>query len=634
MQPTQSLLVLGNLLGSGTFGSVYEARWGCQQCAAKTFFRTQYDLYERETQKEITVLQKLRHRNIVQFYRTHKQDNHIYLIMELAERGTLAKAINKGLLDWQDKTRLAHEIARGLEYIHQEGVLHRDLKSANVLLTKHMEAKLADFGLARIRSTMGNSLSMSSAGGRITGTLGWFAPELFETNVPPYSTKTDIYALGVVMWEMAANCTRPYKNQDNGELIALHVRNGGRERLPDDTPTEYREWVDRCWHQDPGQRPDASEVVLVHGELEETDDDDEAVPISLVADDDKIAHVDKEGKVIATSHSNSDTASEHLPQTDDDVVNYFCKEAQQGNGDAQLFLGWIYRYGITYVHKNKKESVWWYRKAAERGNTTAQLMLGEMYENGKGVDASNVEAATWYRNAAVHGVAKAQLRLGRMYEEGRGVQQDDVEAVTWYRMAADQGQSDAQVTIGLRYSLGQGVDQSDVEAVKWLTKAEAQGNANAQNILGMLYQAGQCVEQSDIEAVQWYVKAAERGHADAQNYLGWMYKQGRGVEQNYVESVKWLTFAVNNGVAAAQKGLAWMYQFGLGVEQNDVEAARRYIIAAEHGYADAQNILGAMYQEGRGVEQSDVEAVKWFTKAAETKRPWGDVPKRIRRRAE
>ncbi|KAG0234379.1 hypothetical protein BGW41_001158 [Actinomortierella wolfii] len=128
-QPMHSLLVLGNLLGSGSFGSVYEARWGCQQCAAKAFFRTQSDLHEREIQKEIKVLQKLRHRNIIQFYRTHKQDDHIYLIMELAGKGTLAKAINKGLLDWLTKTRLAHEIARGLEYIHQENILHRDLKS-------------------------------------------------------------------------------------------------------------------------------------------------------------------------------------------------------------------------------------------------------------------------------------------------------------------------------------------------------------------------------------------------------------------------------------------------------------------------------------------------------------------------
>ncbi|KAG0234986.1 hypothetical protein BGW42_005941 [Actinomortierella wolfii] len=460
MQPKQSILVLGNLLGSGAFGSVYEARWGCQQCAAKMFFRTQSDLYEREIQKEITVLQKLRHRNIIQFCRMHKQDGRIYLLMELAEKGTLAKAINNGLLDWSKKIQLAHEIARGLEYIHQEKVLHRDLKSANVLLTRHMEAKLADFGLARIRSTM-SSLSMPSVGGRITGTFGWIAPELFETDTPSYSTKTDVYALGVVMWEMAANCTRPYKDMDSGALIVHHIKSGGLES---------------------GNGGDIGSLsdTFIGGEID---------------------HADKKDKLVAVEHSNKDTTSGRLPQIDDDVVRYFCMEAQQGNGDAQLFLGWIYRQEGEFI-KNVENSVGWYRKAAERRNVTAQLILGEIYENGEGVDASDVEAAAWYHKAAVHGVAKAQVKLGGMYEECRGVQQDDVEAARWYLIAADQGQDDAQVKIGTWYSLGRGVDQSDVEAVKWFTMAAEKGNADAQNSLAWAFQEGQGIEQSDGEAVK------------------------------------------------------------------------------------------------------------------------------------
>ncbi|KAG0227791.1 hypothetical protein BGW42_002710, partial [Actinomortierella wolfii] len=405
--------------------------------------------------------------------------------MELAERGTLTNAINKGLLDWLDKTRLAHEIARGLEYIHQENVLHRDLKSANVLLTRHMEAKLADFGLARIRSTVSSNLSMSSAGGRITGTLRWIAPELFDTAKPPYSTKTDIYALGVVMWEMAANCTRPYKDQDNGALIIHLVKSGHRERLPDDTPAEYCEWVERCWHHDPNQRPDAREVILIQDQQHRAGCDDDDASVSFGFSDDRIIRADTETKSIAMSHPNSGTVSGRLPQTDDDVVKYFCREAQQGNKDAQLFLGWIYRHDGGFIKKNVENSVWWYRKAAERGNATAQFILGEIYEKGEGVKISDGEAAKWYRNAAVHGVAKAQAKLGTMYEEGRGVQQNDVEAVIWYRMASDQGHDDAQVKMGTWYFLGRGVDQSDAEAVKWYTKAAEQGNLQAQNNLGM-----------------------------------------------------------------------------------------------------------------------------------------------------
>ncbi|KAG0224134.1 hypothetical protein BGW42_005312 [Actinomortierella wolfii] len=365
MQPKQNSLVLEKFLGVGGFGEVHVARWGCQECAAKKFFNTHSDLDEKKIQKEVNVLQRLRHSNIVQFYGMHRVDNHIYLIMELAERGTLTQAINKGLLDWLDKTRLAHEIARGLEYIHQEGILHRDLKSANVLLTRNMEAKLADFGLAKIRSTVSGNLSMSSAGGRITGTLGWIAPELFYKNKPPYSTKSDVYALGMIMWEMAANCTWPYKDQNNGGLIAVHVTKGGRERLPNNTPPKYREWVERCWHHDPNQRPHASEIVIVRGRKKIFGNYDDAGYISATAVDGEITHVDTVGKPIGENHFNKKTAFRHLPQTDDDVVRYFCEEAQQDNGDAHLFLGWIYSHGGGVLKKNEEASAWWYCKATE-----------------------------------------------------------------------------------------------------------------------------------------------------------------------------------------------------------------------------------------------------------------------------
>ncbi|KAF9967353.1 hypothetical protein BGZ73_000593, partial [Actinomortierella ambigua] len=180
-KPLHSLLVLGKSLGSGAFGTVHEARWGNQPCAAKTFFGIQFDFQHDAIQKEISVLQTLRYRHVIQFYRTLEEDGRIYLLMELAEKGSLARAITKGELapdDWVTKKRLASEIARGLAYIHQERVLHRDLKSANVLLTNRMEVKLADFGLAKVRSMASAASAANASGVGLKGTLRWTAPEL------------------------------------------------------------------------------------------------------------------------------------------------------------------------------------------------------------------------------------------------------------------------------------------------------------------------------------------------------------------------------------------------------------------------------------------------------------------------
>ncbi|KAG0233769.1 hypothetical protein BGW42_007229 [Actinomortierella wolfii] len=288
--------------------------------------------------------------------------------MELAERGTLSNAINKGFLSWQDKTRIAHEIARGFEFIHQEDVLHRDLKNANVLLTRHMEAKLADFGLARARSAVSSGQSMSSSEERLHGMLEWIAPELFEADRPSYSTKTDIYAFGVVMWEMAANCTHPCKDQDNRVLFVHHVKSGDHEKLPDDTPTGYREWIECCWHQDPSQRPDASEVNMVDGQQEESDDD--AVDISLTFNDDEIT-----------------------------LVN---TEAERDNATAQLLLRKTYENGEG-VESSNVEAARWYRKTAVHGLAKVQFKLGRIYEEGRGVKQDDVEAVRWYSVAADQG---------------------------------------------------------------------------------------------------------------------------------------------------------------------------------------------------------------------------------------
>ncbi|KAF9164570.1 copper transport protein ctr1 [Actinomortierella ambigua] len=490
-----SLLALGDKLGSGTFGVVHQAQFGSLlPCAAKEFFVSQSELDRKTIYKEISVLQRLRFRHVIQFYRTYEQDNRIYILMELAEKGSLAHAINKGHLacdDWATKKRLAHEIARGLAYIHEEGVLHRDLKSANVLLTKHMEVKLADFGLAQVRSMASTASSVSGQTSKgAAGTLRWLAPELFSADRPKYSPKSDVYALGVVMWEMAAGCTKPFKDLHNDELIALGVKNGRREKLPRETPPDYREWVESCWAQDPCDRPNACKVTLVQDESAEESSDTDDDFLHLGSSGTGLEHApaainrgDK-GSEYDAIPGNRDDHVGCLPQTDDDVVTYFCTAAEAENTDAQLFLGWIYGHGRG-VGKSERDSFWWYRKAASGGNVVAQMRLARMYDEGQGVVSSNaLKAIAWYRKAADGGNAEAQFVLGKRYTDSYGVKEDTSEAARWYEMAAKHGHPEAQTILGQWYFLGRGVIQSDEQAVKWLTQAAEQGSATAQTALG------------------------------------------------------------------------------------------------------------------------------------------------------
>ncbi|KAF9163386.1 copper transport protein ctr1 [Actinomortierella ambigua] len=650
----QSLLVLENRLGSGTFGVVHQALYGDQPCAAKAFFVTQSELDRKTIDKEISVLQRLRFRHVIQFYRTHEQNNHTYILMELAEKGSLAQAITKRHLacdDWVTKTRLAHEIALGLAYIHQEGVLHRDLKSANVLLTKHMEVKLADFGLAQVRSMASAASSASGQASKgAAGTLRWLAPELLYAATPMYSTKSDVYALGVVMWEMAADCTKPFRDQHDDALVTLGVKHGHREQLPGDTPTEYRQWVERCWAQDPCDRPNAGSVILVHDKSTEESTDTDGSFLDLGSSETGLANAHSRSDGEFNQDAIFDNHEEYvgsLPQTDDDVVTYFCTAAVKAEDTyAQLFLGWIYCHGRG-IGKSERDSFWWYRKAANGGDVVAQILLARMYEHGQEIVSRNAsKAATWYRRAADGGSAEAQLALGKMYTDGYGVKEDTSEAVRWYEKAAEQGHHEAQTILGQWFALGRGVIQSDEQALRWFTPAAEQGNPAAQTRLGHMYldryllrrfvsgedtwrtklsvllsgSLYEPVEQTNQNlgmAVKWFTRAAKQGDANAQSNLGLIYHHGPGVEQSDVEAVNWYTKAAEQGNSVAQNNLGWMYEQGRGVDQSYIEAVKWYTKAAEQGNADAQNSLGLMCRRGRGVDQSDVEAVKWYTKAAE-----------------
>ena len=152
-----------------------------------------------------------------------------------------------------------------------------------------------------------------------------------------------------------------------------------------------------------------------------------------------------------------------------------------------------------------------FRVLAEQGNANAQLYLGMTYGIGKGVPENDAAAVKWLRRAAEQGNANAQLYLGMAYDYGEGVPENAAEAVKWYRKAAEQGNANAQLYLGVMYAIGRGVPENDAVAVKWYRKAAEQGNAGAQNDLGMAYANGEGVPENDAEGVSGSVGQPSRG---------------------------------------------------------------------------------------------------------------------------
>jgi eukaryotic-like serine/threonine-protein kinase len=207
--------------------------------------------------RELEILKALKHPNIVRCFGGGRQGSEIYLVMELVAGGSIAGLVRRrGRLPWETTIDYALQVCDGLAYAHEWGIIHRDLKSANLLLTEKGQVKIADFGIARVQ--YGKKLT---AARHTLGTMAYIAPEQIKGE-PPVSHRTDLYTLGCVMFEMLTG-KLPFPAESMAQLVYQHL-----EESPPHVATialDCPVWLDAIVHQllekDPLKRPhDATAV--------------------------------------------------------------------------------------------------------------------------------------------------------------------------------------------------------------------------------------------------------------------------------------------------------------------------------------------------------------------------------------
>uniref|UniRef100_A0A3B3H5Z5 Mitogen-activated protein kinase kinase kinase 12 n=1 Tax=Oryzias latipes TaxID=8090 RepID=A0A3B3H5Z5_ORYLA len=232
-------------VGSGAQGAVFLGKLHGQEVAVKKVRNI------KET--DIKHLRKLKHPNIITFKGICTQAPCYCIIMEYCAQGQLYEVLRAGrkitpslLMDW------AMGIAGGMNYLHLHKIIHRDLKSPNMLITYDDAVKISDFGTSKELSDKSTKMSFA-------GTVAWMAPEVIRNE--PVSEKVDIWSFGVVLWEMLTGEV-PYKDVDSSAIIWGVGNNSLQLPVPDSCPDSFKLLLRQCWNCKPRNRPSFRQILL------------------------------------------------------------------------------------------------------------------------------------------------------------------------------------------------------------------------------------------------------------------------------------------------------------------------------------------------------------------------------------
>ncbi|KNC56439.1 STE/STE11 protein kinase [Thecamonas trahens ATCC 50062] len=251
----------GQLLGRGAFGEVY---LGMDNETGSLLAIKQVSLAEttgqeteiHELQREIATLKGLHHPNIVQYLGSLLTDEYIHILMEYVPGGSIALLLKKfGPFSPAVIRKYIRQVLRGLDYLHTNSIMHRDIKGANILVDKTGTVKVADFGASRMVAEI---QSISEDCHSFRGTPYWMAPEVIAQN--GYGFKADIWSLGATVIEMADG--RPPFSELNPLTALFHIAKDSTPiPVPDSLVASARDFVLKCMNRNPSDRLSASQLL-------------------------------------------------------------------------------------------------------------------------------------------------------------------------------------------------------------------------------------------------------------------------------------------------------------------------------------------------------------------------------------
>ncbi|KAF8082979.1 hypothetical protein N665_0798s0017 [Sinapis alba] len=263
-----SKLFFGLRFAHGLYSRLYHGKYEDKAVAVKIITVPDDDedgclgaRLEKQFTKEVTLLSRLSHPNVIKFVGAYKDPPVYCVLTEYLPEGSLRSFLHKPenrSLSLKKLIEFALDIARGMEYIHSRHVIHRDLKPENVLIDEDFQLKIADFGIA-CEEEYCDLLADDP------GTYRWMAPEMIKRK--PHGRKADVYSFGLVLWEMVAGAI-PYEDMNPIQAAFAVIHKNIRPAVPGDCPTAMKALIEQCWSVAPDKRPEFWQIVKVLEEFE------------------------------------------------------------------------------------------------------------------------------------------------------------------------------------------------------------------------------------------------------------------------------------------------------------------------------------------------------------------------------
>ncbi len=625
-------------LGRGAMGVTYRARDTNLKVdvALKVLENVRTEEDREAFFREARAAAALRHSNVASVHHLGEDRGQCFYAMELVEGRTLeARLAESGPLPVRVALEIALQVARALSAASREGLVHRDINPANLLLLRDDDGrtmvKMIDFGLARFTATGGSA-------GAFAGTPDYASPEQLRGKT--VDVRSDIYSLGATLYHMLTG-RPPFAG------TAAEVRRDRIEMLPAAAPLagvpgDVQTLVLRMLANDPAGRPQNPTALRI--ELEaclgaaaiqrgiRSGSLPPPLPVRPVSRFQARAWLMAAGAgvvfvlvlgliLLGTRRPTSPLESE--PEVVPASVVFSLPSPTPGPTptpppppDPMAKIDALLREGKTGEALAASLEV--ARAGNPEGWRKAEMAAAAMRSNAFVMTPTRF--AQWkstLEDAAGHDVVSAQMLLGEELRE-----KQPRAALRWFQAAAENGQTEAMTQAGLMLSNGKGVAAPDLPlAVKWFERAANAGDTDAMTVLAECLIYGKGTAKDPARAAALLEAAVAFHHPLAYNLLGDLYARGSGVPRNDAEALRLFQRGAELGSGDALANLGVLHLRGQGVPADPRKAVELWKSGAARGYpACMVNLAKAVYS-GQGTPRDVAAAREWFVQAARAGNP-------------